>query len=364
MYSLRPLYPEISKKGGGTPSKDAMKTQLIPIESAADRAGISQAAALLQAGGRVAIPTETVYGLAANALDGEAVKGIFAAKGRPADNPLIVHIAALSQWDELVTEIPDAARRLAQAYWPGPLTIILPKSPQIPDAVSGGLPTVAVRMPSHPVAAAIIEACGLPLAAPSANRSGRPSPTDWQRCLEDLDGRVEGIVQSSPCQFGVESTVVTLAGVPPRLLRPGAVTLEMLEQVLGPVEVDDSVLHQLQEGAQASSPGMKYKHYAPKCQVILVEGTAEDYVSYVNQRAKGAFALCFAQDAPKLVCPTVVYGGAGDDLSQARALFDALRRLDEEGAVLAYAHAPEKTGVGLAVYNRLIRACGFQVVQV
>ena len=223
---------------------------------------VQAAGELLRAGKLVAIPTETVYGLAANALDPEAVNNIFKAKGRPNDNPLIVHIADLSALPDVVSEVPEKARVLMERFWPGPLTIVLPRNPQIPDETTAGLDTVAVRMPSHPVAQAIIRASGLPIAAPSANLSGLPSPTTAEHCIRDLTGKVSAIVDGGPCNFGVESTVITLAGERPRLLRPGAVTLEQLEAAIGSVEVDHAVTGQLQEGQVAASPGMKYKHYS------------------------------------------------------------------------------------------------------
>ena len=221
---------------------------------------IARAAKLLAAGEVVAVPTETVYGLAANAYDEAAVRKIFSAKGRPQDNPLIVHIADFRDIYALVSQVPAAAKKLADAFWPGPLTVILPKSDKIPDAVSAGLATVAVRYPAHPVAQAVIQACGVPLAAPSANRSGSPSPTNAKYVLDDMDGRIPLILDGGGSQVGVESTVVTLATEVPRVLRPGGVTVEQLREVLGEVEVDDAVLHQLKAGETAASPGMKYKH--------------------------------------------------------------------------------------------------------
>lgn len=345
-----------------------MKTEKIRIDepgSGVGKAGLARVAKILQNGGLVAIPTETVYGLAANAFDPAAVKKIFAAKGRPADNPLIVHISDLEMLKDLVRSFPKTAEALSRAYWPGPLTMILPKGGRVPDAVSAGLDTVAVRFPEDPVAAAIIRESRLPLAAPSANRSGSPSPTTARHVVDDMDGRIDAVVLSHDCAVGVESTVLSLAGEKPRLLRPGAVTVEMIEAVIGPVEIDNAVLHRLAEGEAAASPGMKYRHYAPNTRVVLVEGRPEAYIDYVRRHAKqGVAALCFAEEAAQLPCPCVSYGGADDPAGQARALFDALRRLDQIGAVTAYAHAPEKTGVGLAVYNRLIRAAGFEVVRV
>ena len=210
--------------------------------------GIEQAARFLRDGQLVAIPTETVYGLAANALDGQAVASVFAAKGRPMDNPLIVHIGDMADWAPLVTHIPENAQKLADAYWPGPLTIILPAAAHIPAEVTGGLTTVAVRFPSHPIAQAVILHAGCPLAAPSANRSGSPSPTNAARVMEDMDGRIAAVLDGGDCAFGVESTVVDLCHTPPRLLRPGGITPEMLEDVLGPIEIDPAVTHALEKG--------------------------------------------------------------------------------------------------------------------
>ena len=323
-------------------------------------AAIERAAELLRAGEAVAIPTETVYGLAANAFDETAVAKIFAAKGRPQDNPLIVHIAAFETLGELVTEVPQAAKRLADAFWPGPLTMILPKSGKIPHAVSAGLSTVAVRMPKHPVARVVIEAAGLPLAAPSANLSGSPSPTNAKYVWDDLHGRVPLILDGGSAQVGVESTVITLADAVPRVLRPGGVTVEQLREVLGEVEVDDAVLHQLKVGVRAASPGMKYKHYAPRAEITIVEGTLAAFCAYVQD--KDAFVLCFSGEE-NLFAHAVAYGKAHDGEAQAARLFDALRELDEQGARTVYARCPDKTGVGLAVYNRLIRAAAFRLVR-
>ncbi len=328
-----------------------------------DTAGVAEAGALLRQGELVAIPTETVYGLAADALNPTAVRAIFAAKGRPVDNPLIVHIARMEDWAPLVTEIPEQARRLAEAFWPGPLTLILPASDRVPAEVRGGLSTVAVRFPSHPVAQAAILHAGCPLAAPSANRSGSPSPTNAGRVMEDMNGRIAAVLEGGDSDVGVESTVLDLCHQPPRLLRPGGVTPAMLEEIIGPIDIDPAVVHALREGAVAASPGMKYKHYAPKASIQLVKGTPEAYAAYVNaHNTPGTVALCFHEDANNLNVPTVTYGHRDDPLEQAHRLFDALRQLDEQGAVTVYAACPAPTGVGLAVYNRLIRAAGFQVI--
>ncbi|MGX8701490.1 L-threonylcarbamoyladenylate synthase [Caproiciproducens sp.] len=331
--------------------------------NANNREDILTAARILRDGGLVGIPTETVYGLAANALDGKAVAGIFAAKGRPMDNPLIVHISDFDQIDQLVRKVTPEAEKLAKAYWPGPMTVILPKSDKIPDEVSAGLDTVAIRFPSHPAARALIDAAGIPLAAPSANLSGHPSPTTAGHVLNDLDGKIEAVVDGGPCGVGVESTVVTLACDPPRLLRPGGITLEQLRGVLGTVEMDSAVLHPLKEGVRASSPGMKYKHYSPKANVIIIDGSFDAYRDYVNSHGgDGTAALCYSGEDAELTVPTVCYGGEDDYGEQARGLFDALRRLDEIQAKTVYARCPEPKGVGLAVYNRLIRAAGFEVL--
>lgn len=323
--------------------------------------GITEAARLLQEGYPVAIPTETVYGLAADALNPDAVASVFAAKERPMDNPLIVHIGDIQDWSPLVTHIPEKAAKLAEAYWPGPLTIILPAADCIPKEVTGGLNTVAVRFPSHPIAQAVILQSGCPLAAPSANRSGSPSPTNAHRVWEDMNGRIPAIIDGGNCDVGVESTVVDLCHDTPRLLRPGGITPEMLECVVGPIEIDPAVTRELEAGAIAASPGMKYKHYAPRAEVYIVKGSPSAYARYVNtQKGDGIFALCFEED--KVDIPALTYGRRNDALSQARELFDALRRLDEMGASIVYAACPTPAGVGLAVYNRLLRAAGFKVI--
>ncbi len=321
----------------------------------------AEAGRVLREGGLVAIPTETVYGLAANAFDGEAAARIFAAKGRPADNPLIVHIASLDQWPALVAEVPAAALRLAEAFWPGPLSIILPKSGLIPDQVSGGLETVAVRMPSHPAAAAVIRAAGVPLAAPSANLSGSPSPTTAGHVKRDLWGRIDGILDGGACEVGVESTVITLAGDVPRVLRPGGVSVEQLRQVLGEVEVDPAVLHQLAPDRKAASPGMKYKHYSPRTRVIIVKGSFAAFKKFIANK-KDCAALCFACEGEQLDVPFIEVGREHDSGAQAHLLFDALRRVDELGVSTVYARCPDTDGIGLAVINRLLRAAAFTVV--
>lgn len=324
-----------------------------------DEKDIQIAGKILAGGGLVAFPTETVYGLGADALNDEAVKNIYAAKGRPSDNPLIVHIAEKDDIKPLVKEVTPKAKALMDAFFPGPLTIILPKSDKIGKTVSGGLDTVAVRMPINETAHALIKASGCPIAAPSANTSGLPSPTRAKYVIDDMMGKIDAIIDGGDCEYGVESTVITLATEVPTLLRPGAITKGMLESVIGEVYVAPAVLEGMKDNEVAASPGMKYKHYAPKAKVVIVKGDKEKYEKFVNSR-KNAYALCF--DGDNIAIPKVTYGRENDDLSQARELFDALRHLDELGAKKVYAHIPHKDGVGMAVYNRLIRAAAFCVI--
>ena len=333
-----------------------MKTLLLAPEEAA------KAAEIIKAGGIVAMPTETVYGLAGNALDGSVVKKIFAAKGRPADNPLIVHIADLSQIYELVREFPEKARVLAEKYWPGPLTMILPKSDRIPDEVSAGLDTVAIRFPSHPTARKLI-ALSMPLAAPSANLSGSPSPTTVRHVIDDMDGRIDAILDGGECEVGLESTVISLAGEKPVLLRPGGITAEMLRETIGEVEIASAVTNPLAEGEKAESPGMKYKHYSPKADVVLVEGTDEEFIRFVNrQKSSTAAVICYEEDDGFQRAERIVVGKRGDYSAFAHNLFSALRRADELGCSVVYSRCPETAGLGLAVYNRIVRAAGFDII--
>ena len=339
-----------------------MKTQLFTNTPE----NIIKTAEILKSGGLAAIPTETVYGLAADALNGAAVAKIFAAKGRPMDNPLIVHVAEFEDIERfaLVREIPEAAKKLAKVFWPGPLTIIMKKGGVIPDEVSAGLDTVAIRLPSHPSARAIIKAADTPLAAPSANLSGSPSPTTAQHVMNDMDGKIDAVFDGGACGVGVESTVITLAEDTPRLLRPGKVTLEELREVLGEVELDSAVLNKLKDGQKVSSPGMKYKHYAPKANVILLKCTDDEFINYVNRcGGSGVAALCCDEDARKLCVKYISLGKRNDYEAHAQRLFDSLRRIDGYGNIVTvYTRLPSTDGVGLAVYNRLIRAAGFEVI--
>lgn len=326
-------------------------------------AGLDEAAGLLRAGKLVAIPTETVYGLAANALNGAAVKNIFAAKGRPQDNPLIVHIAETEEIIPLVKNFDERARALAKAYWPGPLTMILPKSDIIPDEVCAGLDTVAIRMPSHPVAHEIIKKCGFPLAAPSANTSGKPSPTTAAHVMNDMDGKIAAVVDGGSCSVGVESTVVTLACEVPRVLRPGGITPDQLRAVLGEVEIDKAVFKALENGEKVLSPGMKYKHYSPNARVIIVKGDFDKFAAFACSRGEKTCAVCFDGEENKLSVPAYPYGHADSPEEQARELFDVLRHVDDEKMELALVRFPSLDGVGMAVYNRLLRAAGFEVIE-
>ena len=326
---------------------------------------LALASQLLHDGQLVAFPTETVYGLGANALDAKAVLNIFAAKGRPADNPLIVHVYDRAQLTPLC-EVSPLAEKLMDAFWPGPLTMILPKKDIVPAVVTAGLDSVAIRMPSHPVARALIEACGLPIAAPSGNRSGRPSPTLAAHMLEDMDGRIPLILDGGESAVGVESTVVAVTGEHPMILRPGYVTKEQMEAVLGEeVLVNHAILEKLKDGEVARSPGMKYKHYAPKADVTILKGSFDAYRDYIAAHAgDGVWALCFDGEEAQLPVPAISYGKEGDGISEAHNLFTVLRELDRKGAKTVYARCPLSDGVSMAVYNRLIRAAAFRVVEV
>lgn len=320
---------------------------------------IAEAGKMIAEGKLVAFPTETVYGLGANALNEEAVRNIYLAKGRPSDNPLIVHIAEKEDIVPLVKEVTPKAKALIDAFFPAPLTIILNKSDKVGKVVSGGLDTVAVRMPKNEIARKLIKASGCPIAAPSANTSGLPSPTRVKYVIDDMMGKIDGIIDGGDCEYGVESTVITLATDVPTLLRPGAITKEMIEAVIGEITVAPAVLEGMKNDEVAASPGMKYKHYAPKAKVVIVNADKKEYEKFVNAQ-KGAFALCFDDD--EVTIPKVTFGRENDDLSQAKELFDALRELDEMGAKKVYARIPHKDGVGMAVYNRLIRAAAFCII--
>ena len=326
---------------------------------------ISAAAKILREGGLVGIPTETVYGLAANGLDEKAVKRIFEAKGRPQDNPLILHITGQQWLPRYCQDVPPLAYVLARKFWPGPLTMILKRKPIIPDETTAGLDTVAMRCPNHPVTLAIIREAGVPIAAPSANTSGRPSCTSAQDVLEDMDGKIEGVVDGGPCTVGVESTILDLTCDPPRLLRPGGLPLEALEQIIGPIAVDKAVVSPLQAGEQPKAPGMKYRHYAPKAPVTVFTGAPEASAREIARRAGPATGIiCFDEFAhlfPQQEVHTL--GPSNDKLAQAQRVFDALRTFDNSDVTEILAQCPDSRGLGLAVGNRLKKAAGFHVVE-
>ena len=325
----------------------------------ADDAAIARAAQLIREGALVAFPTETVYGLGADALNAAAIPAIFEAKGRPSDNPLISHIADWDALEGLISETPnETACRVMQAFWPGPLTLIFPKGKNVPDAVTAGLDTVAVRFPSHPVAQKLIRAAGTPIAAPSANRSGRPSPTTAQHVAEDMDGRIPMILDGGACGVGLESTVLDVTGERPRILRPGGITKEMLEEVIGEVDVDEGVLGMLREGAQVRSPGMKYRHYAPTGEITIVTGeNASRHIAQLYDEAKGTAAILAFSDADYGTRRVYRLTDASGEL------FSVLRRFDEDGIAQIYAEDVPLGGMGLAVMNRLMRAAAFRVIR-
>lgn len=327
---------------------------------------IEQAAQIIRSGGLLGIPTETVYGLGANALDEQAVRKIYEAKGRPSDNPLIIHIPDASWLERYCENVPEAAYRLAEEFWPGPLTMILPRKPVVPDRTTGGLDTVGVRCPDHPVTLAVIRAADVPIAAPSGNLSGRPSPTSAADMREDMDGRIDGIFDGGASQVGVESTIIDLTCTPPRLLRPGGLPLEQLRRVLGEVAIDKAVTSRLSEGERPRAPGMKYRHYAPKAPVTVVTGDAEKSARYIRTKLRdGVGVICFSEFSPMFAGYSVHdIGSCRDQAEQARRVFDALRGFDREAVTEIYAQCPDRTGLGLAVSNRLMKAAGFHIVEV
>ena len=327
---------------------------------------ISAAAKILREGGLVGIPTETVYGLAANGLDETAVKRIFEAKGRPQDNPLILTIPGQQWLPRYCRDIPPLAYVLARKFWPGPLTMILKcRTDVVPSIITAGLDTVAMRCPNHPVTLAIIREAGIPVAAPSANTSGRPSCTTAQDVLEDMDGKIEGVVDGGPCTVGVESTILDLTCDPPRLLRPGGLPLEALEQLIGPIAVDKAVVSPLQEGEQPKAPGMKYRHYAPKAPVTVFTGAPEASAREIARRVGPTTGvICFDEFVhlfPQQEVHTL--GPSNDKLAQAQRVFDALRTFDNSDVSEILAQCPDSRGLGLAVGNRLKKAAGFHIVE-
>ncbi len=344
-----------------------MHTRVLDTRTpAALAAAAAEGAALLRAGEVVGMPTETVYGLAADAFNPAAVEKIFLAKGRPQDNPLIVHIADRAQLTAVVREVSATARRLMEAFWPGPLTLLFPKSEALPACVTAGLPTVAVRMPSHPAAQALITAAGTPLAAPSANRSGRPSTTTAAHVLHDMDGRIPLILDGGPCEVGLESTVLSLQGEKATILRPGAVTAEMLRGAGVEVQIAGAVLQPLAEGEAALSPGMKHKHYAPDARVVLLSGSPEAAAAYAAAHFphEGSVYLAFDDEPAPAGMARYSLGASAQGKEKAHEIFTLLRQADEDGFRLVLVRTETNEGIGLAVNNRLLRAANFEVISV
>ena len=344
-----------------------MMTELLPVTPET----LARAGELIRAGELVAFPTETVYGLGANALDAAAVGRIFEATGRPGDNPLIVHISAPEQLASLIAAEPSpAARALMDACWPGPMTLIFPKSSIVPSEVTAGLDTVAVRFPAHPAARALIDAARRPIAAPSANRSGRPSPTEAGHVLEDMDGRIPLILDGGPCEVGLESTVIDVTGNVPRVLRPGGVTPERIAALCGAVSVDDAVLRPLGEGEKPRSPGMKYRHYAPTGDLTVVQGAEAAVIADICRRYDAALALGSHPLILALSSHLNAYGErrtlslGADESEMAHAMFARLREADALGADVLFSETVPTDGIGLAVMNRLGRAAAFHIVEV
>lgn len=349
-----------------------LKTEIIHINyDSVERDKLRYAAQVIKGGGLVAFPTETVYGLGANALDEKAVEGIFKAKGRPADNPLIVHIADRSKLNEIVKKVPELAQKVMDSFWPGPITLVMEKSKAVPGIVTAGLDTVAVRMPVHPIAAALIEESGLPIAAPSANTSGKPSPTTAKHVIEDLLGKVDIIIDGGCSKVGLESTVLDVTVEPPMILRPGGVTAEKLKAILGTVQVDPVVIEQ-KDGDIPKSPGMKYTHYSPKAQVVIVQGQIEkvaqrivELIGEYRERNLSVGVLATDQTYSKYNGAEIISAGDRNRPETiASQLFNALRQFDERGVDIILAEAIDSTGIGVAVMNRMNKAAGYNIIWV
>lgn len=344
-----------------------MQTEHIKItDPAVQENDLARAAEIIRGGGLVVFPTETVYGLGGNATDDSAAQKIYAAKGRPSDNPLIIHIAKPEDAESYA--VPnDTYFRLAKAFMPGPLTVILPKRENIPSSVTGGLDTVAVRCPSHPVAHRLIELAGVPIAAPSANLSGKPSPTSAAHVAQDMDGRVDMILDGGECEIGLESTIVKIDGNSLTLLRPGGITYDALCMVCEHVTVADAVTHQLASNERPLSPGMKYRHYAPTAPVVLLDGDTDKVLRFLQaeQDLRRCAILCYDEELPHLKSENLLPVGARNDLdAQAKRLFSALRKADGTDAEIIYAHLPPMEGIGLALYNRMIRAAAHTIKRI
>ena len=328
---------------------------------------IKEMAEKIRNGETVIFPTETVYGLGANAMDENATKKIYEAKGRPSDNPLIVHIADVEEVDKIALEVGEKARKAMDEFWPGPLTIILKKKEIVPNVTSGGLSTVAIRMPSNKIANALIRESKTQIAAPSANISGRPSPTKAEHVVKEMSGRVSGIIMGGDCDFGLESTVVDFSEDKPMILRPGSITKEMLEKVLGDVSIDPS-LSKKEDNIKAKAPGMKYKHYSPNAQVYIVKGEENNVIVKMNELSKKNHAenkktgiMCMSKDVDKFECDYIVDLGKDYD-EVASNLFDALIKMDEAKMDIVYSVYFESCGVGQAIMNRLLKSAGYRII--
>jgi len=351
-----------------------LKTEILKIDlHNIDNQKIKYAAHVIEEGGLVAFPTETVYGLGANALNKTAVEKIFKAKGRPSDNPLIVHVADKKSVGNLVLRIPEKAERLMDAFWPGPLTLVMDKQSIVPDIITAGLDTVAIRVPSHPIALALIREAKLPIAAPSANISGKPSPTDSKHVINDLYGKVDVIIDGGFSNIGVESTVVDMVVDPPMLLRPGGITLEQLEDVIGNVRIDPGIAQKNLDGKVVpKSPGMKYKHYAPKAKVVIVEGEIQKVAEKINELVKECESRdikvgILATDETKHFYPenlTVSLGSRLNPETIAANLFNAFRDYDKTDVQTIFAEAVDSSGIGLAIMNRMNKAAGYNIIKV
>jgi sua5/yciO/yrdC/ywlC family protein len=332
---------------------------------------LEEAARILREGGLVAFPTETVYGLGANALDEEAAKKIYAAKGRPSDNPLIAHISSPEELKPLAAEIPDMAKKLMDCYWPGPMTLVFKKTDLVPYGTTGGLDTVAVRMPSDPVAKTLIRLAGVPIAAPSANSSGRPSPTTADHVWQDMEGKIDMIVDGGPVGIGLESTIIDVTGPVAMILRPGAITIEMVRETLGEAEMDPAILGPMKEGEHPKAPGMKYRHYAPKAPLTLVEGEMDQVVKTINRLAREALKegkkvgiIC--TDETRTCYPAGMIQSIGiraKEETVAHNLYAVLREFDDLGADVIYSESFPGDQIGQAIMNRLTKAAGYHIIK-
>ena len=351
-----------------------MNTKLISVleNEIEEKDGLlREAGEILKNGGLVAIPTETVYGLGGDALNRASSRKIYEAKGRPSDNPLIIHVADMDSVAYIVTEITDEARKVAEAFWPGPLTMIFPKAEVVPYETTGGLDTVAVRMPSHKVARKVIAYAGGYVAAPSANTSGKPSPTLAKYVLEDMDGKIDMVIDGGEGDIGLESTILDMTVSPPQILRPGFITREMLEEVLGEVAVDRTILRN-DTGDRPKAPGMKYRHYAPKGELTIISGAEEAVIEYINNSAKEAMAegkkvgIIVSEEAIERYTGSSVkcVGKRSDELSIGKSLYRILREFDEENMDVIYSESFGQEGMGQAIMNRLLKAAGHQLIEV